>query len=40
VPAGGDSPGDSCIIIAGGDEEAAVELMGGRGDAFSIDHWR
>ena len=40
VPAGGDSPGDSCIIVAGGDEEASVCILGGRGDAFSIDIWR
>ncbi|MFC2014894.1 hypothetical protein ACFLUP_02760 [Chloroflexota bacterium] len=33
---------DNCIIIAGGQEEASVQLGGGRGQApvFSIDPWR
>ncbi len=40
VPAGGDEPNVSCIIIGGGQEEASVQLAGGRGNAFSIDDWR
>ena len=33
-------PSDNCIIIAGGEEEACVQLGGGRGTAYSIDVWR
>jgi hypothetical protein len=40
VPVAGDEPFESCIIIAGGDEEAAVEILGSRGEVFSIDAWR
>ena len=40
VPAGGDDPFENMIIVAGGEEEASVQLMGGRGNAFSIDVWR
>ena len=40
VPAAGDDPFQSCVIVAGGDEEAAVEIHGGRGECFSIDYWR
>ena len=40
VPAGGDDPFDNVIIIAGGQEEVAIELLGRRGNAFSIDAWR
>ncbi len=40
VPASSDNPNDFCIIIAGGQEEASVQLTGGRGSAFSIDVWR
>ncbi len=40
VPVAGDEPFQSCVIVAGGDEEAAVEIHGGRGECFSIDYWR
>ena len=40
VPAGGDDPFQNVIIIAGGQEEASVQLFGGRGPVFSIDAWR
>ena len=40
VPAGGNDPMGNLIIIAGGQEEASVQFMGGRGQAFSIDAWR
>ncbi len=40
VPASSDNPNDFCIIIAGGQEEASVQLAGGRSNAFSIDVWR
>ena len=35
-------PRDSCIIVAGGQEEACVQLSGGRFNApvYSIDVWR
>jgi hypothetical protein len=31
---------ENCIIVAGGQEEASVQLGGGRGPTFSIDAWR
>ncbi len=40
VPVAGDEPFQSCVIVAGGDEEAAVEIHGGRGECFGIDYWR
>ncbi len=40
VPSQGDDPFQNMIIVAGGQEEAAVELLGGRGATFSIDAWR
>ncbi|MFC1947659.1 hypothetical protein ACFLXY_07055 [Chloroflexota bacterium] len=40
VPAGGDDPGEFCITIGGGQEEASIQLAGGRGSSFSIDVWR
>ncbi len=40
VPAAGDSPGEFCIVIGGGQEEACVQLAGGRGTPFSIDVWK
>ena len=40
VPAGGDDPSLNCIIIAGGQEEATIQLTGGRGPVFSVDVWR
>jgi hypothetical protein len=40
VPAGGDDPFQNCIIVAGGQEEASVQLLGGRGPVFSVDAWR
>ena len=40
VPASTDDPEEFCIIIAGGQEEASVQLAGGRGNTFSIDVWR
>ena len=33
-------PFDSCIVVAGGQEEASVQLAGGHGTAYSIDAWR
>ncbi|MBI4296298.1 MAG: hypothetical protein HY667_04180 [Chloroflexi bacterium] len=40
VPAGGDNPRDCVIIVAGGDEEASMQLAGGRDCTYSIDVWR
>jgi len=40
VSASGDDPFEAVIIIAGGQEEACMQLGGGRGSAFSIDAWR
>jgi hypothetical protein len=40
VPVAGDEPDGNCIIIAGGDEEAAMEVTGGRDTGYSIDVWR
>jgi len=40
VPSQGDDPFQNMVIVAGGQEEAAVELLGGRGATFSIDAWR
>ncbi len=40
LPVAGDTPRANCIIIAGGQEEACVQLGGGRGQAFSVDAWR
>ncbi len=40
VPAAGDDPNEFCITIGGGQEEACIQLAGGRGQAFSIDVWR
>jgi hypothetical protein len=40
VPSQGDDPFQNCIIVAGGWEEAAVEILGGRGATFNIDAWR
>ena len=40
VPSSTDDPKEFCIVIAGGQEEASVQLAGGRGNAFSIDVWR
>ncbi|UCC16534.1 MAG: hypothetical protein JSU58_09225 [Dehalococcoidales bacterium] len=40
VPAAGDDPSEFCITIGGGQEEASIQLAGGRGTAFSIDVWR
>lgn len=40
VPAAGDDPNEFCITIGGGQEEACIQLAGGRGSAFSIDVWR
>jgi hypothetical protein len=40
VPSQGDDAFQNCLIIAGGQEEAAVELLGGRGATFSIDVWK
>ena len=40
VPAGGDDPFETVVIVAGGDEEASMQLAGGRGLPFSIDAWR
>lgn len=33
-------PMESCIIVAGGQEEASAQIGGGRGQFFSIDAWR
>ncbi len=34
-------PFDNCVIVAGGEEEACIQLSGGRGGtAYSIDAWR
>jgi len=35
-----DDPFDCMIIVAGGQEEASVQLGGGRGPAYGIDAWR
>jgi len=40
VPAQGDDPFENVILINGGEEEASVQLAGGRGATFSIDKWR
>jgi len=40
VPSQGDDPFENVIIVAGGQEEAAVEIFGGRGATFSVDAWR
>jgi hypothetical protein len=40
VPSGGNEPIGNVIIVAGGQEEASIQFMGGRGQAFSIDAWR
>jgi hypothetical protein len=40
VPAQGDDPFENMIIVAGGQEEATVQIAGGRGATFSIDKWR
>jgi hypothetical protein len=40
VPVAGDDPHEIVLTIGGGQEEAAIELTGGRGDAYSIDAWR
>jgi hypothetical protein len=40
VPSQGDDAFENVVIVAGGQEEAAVELFGGRGPTFSIDAWR
>ena len=40
VPSQGDDAFENIVIVAGGQEEAAVELFGGRGPTFSIDAWR
>ncbi|MFC2038273.1 hypothetical protein ACFLUG_00670 [Chloroflexota bacterium] len=40
VPASTDDPKHFVITIGGGQEEASVQLSGGRGSTFSIDAWR
>jgi len=40
VPAGGNRPFDSCIIVAGGQEEICQQLDIGHGPCYSIDVWR
>jgi hypothetical protein len=40
VPVAGDDPNGLCIIVAGGDEEASMQLTGGREAGYSIDAWR
>ncbi|MBA7711948.1 hypothetical protein ES703_120916 [subsurface metagenome] len=40
VPVAGDEPFANCIVIAGGQEEASVQISGGHGSAYSIDAWR
>ena len=40
VPSQGDDAFQNVIIVAGGQEEAAAEILGGRGATFSIDAWR
>jgi hypothetical protein len=40
VPADSDDPFQNVIVVAGGQEEASVQLLGGRGPVFSIDAWR
>jgi hypothetical protein len=40
VPSSTDDPHEFVITIGGSQEEASIQLAGGRGDAFSIDVWR
>jgi hypothetical protein len=40
VPVAGDDPSGNCIIVAGGDEEATMQVTGGRDVGYSIDAWR
>ncbi len=40
LPVAGEKPDSNVVIVAGGQEEASVQLGGGRGQAFSIDAWR
>jgi hypothetical protein len=40
VPVAGDEPFANCIIVAGGDEEASMQLGGGHDSGFNIDVWR
>jgi hypothetical protein len=40
VPVAGDNASGFCITIGGGQEEACVQLAGGRGMAYSIDVWK
>jgi hypothetical protein len=40
VPVAGDEPFANCIIVAGGDEEASMQLAGGHDCTYSIDFWR
>jgi hypothetical protein len=40
VPVAGDEPFANCIIVAGGDEEASMQLAGGHDCTYSIDIWR
>jgi hypothetical protein len=40
VPVAGDTSFANCIIICGGDEEASMQVTGGRDVAYSIDIWR
>ena len=35
-----DEPFENCIIVAGGHEEASVQIGGGHGPVYSIDVWR
>jgi len=40
VPVAGDEPFVNCVIVAGGDEEACMQLAGGHDCGYSIDEWR
>ncbi|MFC2039056.1 hypothetical protein ACFLUG_04730, partial [Chloroflexota bacterium] len=40
VPSSTDEPEEFLITIGGGQEEASLQLTGGRGPVFSIDAWR
>jgi hypothetical protein len=40
IPSAGDDPKEFCITIGGGQEEACIQLAGGRGTAYSVDAWK
>jgi hypothetical protein len=40
VPAQGDDAYENVVLVAGGQEEATVQIAGSRGATFSIDKWR